>query len=57
MGSPLSSLLSDIFMDNLENKVLNSTYGNQHNICHRYVDDIFDGFLEQIDKLIIFQVI
>lgn len=45
MGSPLSPLLSNIFMDNFENKVLNSSYGIQHILFwYRYVDDIIVGF-------------
>jgi hypothetical protein len=43
MGSPLSSLLADLVMDDLENSLFNSNLENTHLIhCwYRYVDDIF----------------
>lgn len=46
MGSPLSPLLSDIFMDHLENEIiLNNDLSKKHVIFwFRFVDDIIVGF-------------
>lgn len=45
MGSPLSPLLADIFMDHLESKILSSNLSNNHILFwFRYVDDIIVGF-------------
>lgn len=42
MGSPLSPLLADIFMDNLEKQIFNSGHPQLKNVTYwyRYVDDI-----------------
>ena len=42
MGSPLSSLISEVFMDHLEKEILNSSHHLIEKIgyWHRYVDDI-----------------
>jgi Reverse transcriptase (RNA-dependent DNA polymerase) len=54
MGSPLSPLLADIFMDNLEQKILLTNLAKKHIIFwYRYVDDIlvgFNGTNRQIDS-------
>jgi hypothetical protein len=54
MGSPISSILADIFMDNLENKLLNSGNKLQKSVLYwyRYVDDIivlWNGSDRQLD--------
>lgn len=53
MGSPISPLLANIFMDNLETLILSSPQGKKHiNFWHRYVDDIlacFTGTKRQLE--------
>lgn len=58
MGSPLSPLLAEIYMDHLEDRILNS---KQAKVCvkfwYRYVDDIlvcFDGTSRQRDNFVEF---
>ena len=57
MGSPLSPILAEIYMNNFENEILNnSKYKNNIKIWKRYVDDIlliWSGTDRQLDKLLI----
>ena len=58
MGSPLSGLLADIFMNNFERKNLmsNNTYKNKIRVYRRYVDDtfiLFDGTVCQLEAMIL----
>ena len=41
MGLPLSPIIAEIFVDNLENKIHNSEYKHHIKFWARYVDDIF----------------
>ena len=55
MGSPLSGLLADIYLNFYENTHLlnNNIYANKIKFYSRYVDDtfiIFDGTLRQVDS-------
>lgn len=56
MGSPLSPLMADIFMDNFETKILCSNLSKKHVLFwYRYVDDVIVGFHgtnRQIDKFL-----
>lgn len=46
MGNPLSPLLAEIFMDNIENIIYqNNNFSKQFLYWHRYVDDILVCFL------------
>lgn len=53
MGSPLSPLLADIFMNHLESKILSDVKSTKHILFwYRYVDDIivaFQGTDRQLD--------
>ena len=54
MGSPLSPLLADVFMNSLEEKIFKSPLATQILFWKRYVDDIFGifkGTLEQLNNL------
>jgi hypothetical protein len=59
MGSPLSPILAEIFMDHLEEKIFNSNHQYTKNIFYwfRYVDDIlccWIGTLRQLDQFLQF---
>lgn len=58
MGSPLSPILSDIYMDNFEENILKTQLSNKHILFwFRYVDDILVGFKgtdRQIDSFLQF---
>lgn len=53
MGSPLSPLLAEVFMFELEKSILSSALAKKHvTFWHRYVDDVliaFDGTSRQFD--------
>ena len=62
MGSPLSPLMADIFLDELENRIFNlSKFKNNIQFWYRYVDDVLclwkgsnrqlDMFLNEINNL------
>lgn len=45
MGNPLSGLLADIYLNNLENKMIKEIQKKDNNFqWHRYVDDIWSGY-------------
>lgn len=44
MGNPLSPLLAELFMNDLENKIANSKFFDSCLYWHRYVDDILIRF-------------
>ena len=58
MGSPLSGLLADIYINDFENKYIftkNNTFYNNIIFYAKYVDDtflIFDGTIRQIDNFL-----
>ena len=57
MGNPLSPLLAEIFMDNLERKIRKQPFFKNVIFWYRYVDDIFcaiRGTNRQIDKFLEF---
>lgn len=55
MGSPLSPLLADIFMDHFENKLFQIIQNNKILFWFRYVDDVlacFSGTSRQLDQFL-----
>ena len=55
MGSPISPLLADIFMENIENQIFKSNESNSIIWWYRYVDDViagFNGSSRQLDKFL-----
>ena len=44
MGSPLTPVLADIFIDFYESKWLNEYNLNRPKVCLRYVDEILASF-------------
>ena len=57
MGSPLSGLLADVFMNHFERKYImsNPAYKNKILAYYRYVDDtfmLFDGTTRQIESMV-----
>ena len=57
MGSPVSPIIADIFMEDLEDKTF-PTYGTTPRIWYRFVDDVFSvvkkhniqGLLQHLNK-------
>lgn len=57
MGNPLSPLLAEIFVDNLEKQIFNHPLSKRFLYWHRYVDDIitcFSGTNRQLDQFLSF---
>ena len=54
MGSPISPILADLFMDNIENIIFNSILCNNLLFWYRYVDDILGCFVGSTRQLDIF---
>lgn len=54
MGNPLSPLLAELFMDNLESKIHNHKLSKNFLFWFRYVDDIFACFTGNVRQLNIF---
>ena len=57
MGNPLSPLLAEIFVDNLEKQIHKHPLGKQFLYWHRYVDDIlacFTGAERQLNQFLNF---
>lgn len=58
MGSPLSPLLSDVYMDHFENNIFNnSNFTHYFKYYYRYVDDViclWSGDVNSLDSFMIY---